>query len=76
LTGHQLFSGRNLHDLKRSIINDEPGFDHFTLPVGIMEVIMKALQKKTYIRSSDAQQMLLAVEFCEAQLLEKLQKKQ
>jgi tRNA A-37 threonylcarbamoyl transferase component Bud32 len=75
LTGHQPFTGSNLHELKRSIINDEPDLDHFTLPVGIIEVIMKALQKKTYMRFADAQQMLSAVEFCEAQLLEKLEKK-
>lgn len=75
LTGHQPFSGSNLFELKRSIINDEPDLSHFTLPVGIMEVIMKALQKKPYMRFADAQQMLSAVEFCEAQLIEKLQKK-
>jgi hypothetical protein len=40
-----------------------------------MEVIMKALQKKTYMRFADAQQMLSAVEYCEAQLLENLQQK-
>ena len=76
LTGHQPFTGSSLFELKRSIINDEPDLDHFTLPVGIMEVIIKALQKKTYMRFADAQQMLSAVEFCEAQLLAKLQKKQ
>lgn len=75
LTGFQPFTGKNLFELKRSIINDEPDLDHFTLPAGIMEVIMKALQKKTYMRFADAQQMLSAVEYCEAQLLEKLQKK-
>jgi serine/threonine-protein kinase len=75
LTGHQPFTGDNLFELKQSIINDEPDLDHFTLPVGIMEVIMKALQKKTYMRFADAQQMLSAVEICEAQLLDKVQKK-
>jgi len=75
LTGHQPFTGSNLFELKQSIINDEPDLDHFSLPVGIMEVIMKALQKKTYMRFADAQQMLSAVEICEAQLLEKLQQK-
>jgi len=75
LTGHQPFAGGNLFELKQSIINDEPDLDHIALPVGLMEVIMKALQKKTYMRFADAQQMLSAVEFCEAQLLEKLQKK-
>ena len=66
LTGHQPFTGSNLFKLKRSIINDEPDLSHFTLPAGIMEVILKALQKKTYMRFADAQQMLTAVEFCEA----------
>ncbi len=72
LTGHQPFSGSNLPQLKRSIINDEPDLDHLTLPAGIMEVIMKALEKKAYMRFADAQQMLAAVEYCEAQLRERL----
>jgi serine/threonine-protein kinase len=75
LTGHQPFTGSNLHQLKQSIINDQPDLNHFTLPVGIIEVIMKALQKKTYMRFADAQQMLTAVEYCEAQLKERLQGK-
>ena len=75
LTGYQPFTGDNLFELKQSIINDEPDLNHFTLPVGIMEVIMKALQKKTYMRFADAQQMLSAVEYCEAQLLENLEQK-
>ncbi len=75
LTGHQPFTGSNLFELKQSIINDEPNLDHFTLPDGIMEVIMKALQKKTYMRFADAQQMLSAVEYCEAQLLGNLEQK-
>jgi serine/threonine-protein kinase len=75
LTGHQPFSGKNLYQLKKSIISSEPELNHFTLPVGIMEIIMKALQKKTYMRFADAQQMLTAVEYCEAQLKEKLQSK-
>ncbi len=75
LTGHQPFTGSGLHQLKQSIINDEPDLNHFTLPAGIMEVIMKALQKKTYMRFADAQQMLTAVEYCEAQLKERMQGK-
>ena len=74
LTGHQPFTGNNLPDLKRSIIRDEPDLDHLTLPAGIMEVIMKALQKKTYMRFADAQQMLTAVEFCETQLKERMRR--
>jgi len=72
LTGHQPFTGDNLHQLKKSIIHDQPDLDHFTLPVGIMEVIIKALEKKAYMRFADAQQMLTAVEFCEAQLKQRL----
>ena len=73
LTGHQPFTGDNLYQLKKSIINDQPDLDHFTLPVGIMEVIIKALEKKTYMRFADAQQMLTAVEYSEAQLKQRLQ---
>ncbi len=75
LTGHQPFTASNLHQLKQSVINDQPDLDHFTLPVGITEVIMKALEKKTYMRFADAQQMLTAVEYCEAQLKERLKGK-
>ena len=72
LTGHQPFTGQTLPQLKRSIINDNPELDHLTLPAGIMEVIMKALQKKPYMRFADARQMLSAVEYCEAQLRDRL----
>ncbi len=75
LTGHQPFTGENLYQLKKSIINDQPDLDHFTLPVGIMEVIIKALEKKAYMRFADAQQMLTAVEYSEAQLKQRLQGK-
>ncbi|MCP4186848.1 MAG: serine/threonine protein kinase [Gammaproteobacteria bacterium] len=74
LTGYQPFTGSSLPQLKQSIINDEPDLDHLTLPAGIMEVIMKALQKKTYMRFADAQQMLTAVEYCEKQLYERMQR--
>jgi len=74
LTGHQPFTGESLPQLKRSIIKDEPDLNHLTLPAGIMEVIMKALQKKTYMRFADAQQMLTAVEYCENQLRERMQR--
>ena len=73
LTGHQPFTGDNLYQLKKSIINDDPDLDHFTLPVGIMEVIIKALEKKAYMRFADAQQMLTAVDISEAQLKQRLQ---
>lgn len=68
LTGHQPFSASNLYHLKQSIINDEPDLNHLTLTTGLRAVIQKALQKKTYMRFADAQQMLIAIEHCEAQL--------
>ena len=43
------------------------------LPAGITEVIIKALQKKPYMRFADAQQMLISVEYCESQLRERMQ---
>lgn len=75
LSGHQPFGGSTLPDIKRSIIGDEPDLDHLTLPSGIMEVILKALQKKPYMRFADAQQMLTAVEFCETQLRDRIRSK-
>ncbi len=74
LSGHQPFTGKNLSQLKRSIIKDEPDLSQLTLPEGIEEIIMKALQKKTYMRFADAQQMLTAVEYCENQLYKKSQR--
>jgi hypothetical protein len=38
-----------------------------------MEVIIKALEKKAYMRFADAQQMLTAVEYCETKLKQRLQ---
>lgn len=75
LTGHQPFSAPNLYHLKQSIINDEPDLSHLTLTTGLIAVIEKALQKKTYMRFADAQQMLTAIEHCEAQLESRRQAK-
>jgi tRNA A-37 threonylcarbamoyl transferase component Bud32 len=75
LTGHQPFSAPSLHHLKQSIINDEPDLNHLTLTTGLIEVIHKALQKKTYMRFADAQQMLTAIEHCEIQLMGKMKRK-
>lgn len=75
LTGHQPFSGGSLPDLKKSILGAEPDLDHLALPAGITEVLAKALQKKPYMRFADAQQMLISVEFCENQLLERLRQR-
>ena len=74
LTGYQPFSGSSLPELKRNILSDEPDLNHLTLPMGIVEVLIKALQKKPYMRFADAQQMLISVEYCENQLRERMQK--
>jgi len=74
LTGYQPFSGSSLPELKRNILSDEPDLNHLTLPVGIVEVLIKALQKRPYMRFVDAQQMLISVEYCESQLRERMQK--
>ncbi len=72
LTGQQPFAGSTLPELKKHILADEPDLNHLTLPAGIAEVLLKALQKKPYMRFADARQMLTSVEFCEAQLRERL----
>jgi len=74
LTGYQPFAGDNLPELKQNIVTNEPDLNHLTLPAGITEVIIKALQKKPYIRFADAKQMLISVEHCEKQLLERMQR--
>jgi len=72
LTGHQPFAGSNLPELKQNIVTHEPDLNHLTLPAGIIEVIIKALQKKPYMRFADAQQMLTSVEHCEKQLRDRM----
>ena len=72
LTGNQPFAGDSLPELKRNILGEEPDLNHLTLPAGITEVIIKALQKKPYMRFADAQQMLTSVEYCENQLRERM----
>ena len=72
LSGHQPFAGNSLPELKKNIVTSEPDLNHLTLPAGITEVIVKALQKKPYMRFADAQQMLTSVEHCEKQLRERM----
>jgi serine/threonine-protein kinase len=72
LTGEQPFSGGSLPELKSNIVKKEPDLNHLTLPIGIREIIIKALQKKPYMRFADAQQMLISVEFCENQLRQRM----
>ena len=74
LTGHQPFAGNSLPELKKNIVGEEPDLNHLTLPAGFTEVIIKALQKKPYMRFADAQQMLTSVEHCENQLRERMQR--
>jgi len=72
LTGYQPFAGNSLPELKKNIVREEPDLNHLTLPAGITEVIVKALQKKPYMRFADARQMLTSVEYCETQLRERM----
>jgi serine/threonine-protein kinase len=72
LTGHQPFTGDNLPELKHNIVTDEPDLNHLSLPAGITEVLIKALQKKPYMRFADARQMLTSVEHCEKQLRDRM----
>jgi tRNA A-37 threonylcarbamoyl transferase component Bud32 len=73
VTGEQPFYGNSLPELKRKIVEHEPELDHLALPSGLRAVIVKALQKKPYMRFADARQMLISVEFCESQLQERMQ---
>ena len=74
LTGHQPFAGNNLPELKQNIVTENPDLSHLTLPPGITEVLVKALQKKPYMRFADARQMLTSVEHCEKQLRERMKR--
>jgi len=73
LTGEQPFSGSSLPELKSNIVNKEPELNHLSLPAGIREIIIKAIQKKPYMRFADAQQMLISMQYCENQLQERMQ---
>jgi serine/threonine protein kinase len=75
LSGHQPFAGSSLPELKQNIINHEPDLKHLTLPAELVEVLNKALQKKTYMRFADARQMLTSIEICESQLHERMQQR-
>jgi eukaryotic-like serine/threonine-protein kinase len=68
LSGKPPFIGSNLPELRNSIVNDVPELDHWSIPLSLKEVLLKALQKKTYMRFADAQQMLASIEYCDAQL--------
>ena len=55
-------------------MRDQPDLGQLTLPTGIIEILLKALQKKPYMRFADAQQMLTSIEFCESQLRERMRR--
>ena len=74
LAGYLPFAGNSLPELKKSIVKQEPDLDHLTLPAGIIEVLLKALEKRPYMRFADAQQMLTSVEHCEDQLRQRMRK--
>lgn len=74
LAGYLPFTGNSLPELKKGILKQEPDLDHLTLPAGIIEILLKALEKKPYMRFADAQQMLISVEHCEDQLRQRLHK--
>lgn len=76
LTGQQPFGGASLPELKRNIVSHDPDLDHLKLPNSLRAVIVKALQKKPYMRFADARQMLISVEHCEKQLADYLRQEQ
>ena len=72
LTGELPFANDSLPELKKSILNQEPNLDRLVLPEGLVEILLKALQKKPYMRFADALQMLNSVERCETELRARL----
>ena len=68
VSGIQPFSGDSLPAIKQSVINDEVDLAPLKLPGCIEQLLDKALQKKTYQRFADADQMLQAVKTCQLQL--------
>ncbi len=68
LSGIQPFIGDSLPTVKKKVINDEVDLASLNLPGCIEQVLEKALQKKTYQRFADADQMLQAVKSCQMQL--------
>jgi len=56
-------------------LNKEPDLSHLSLPTGIRDILIKALQKKPYMRFADAQQMLISTQYCENQLQARMRQK-
>ncbi len=74
LTGRQPFSGEKLSLLKKNILEQKVDLDPLSVPDPIKRVLEKALQKKTYQRFADANQMLKAVIYCQEMLSQKTKK--
>ncbi len=70
LTGVQPFAAKKLVDVKDNVINKQVDSTLLTIPGTIWQVLDKALNKKTYQRFVDAEQMLEAVTVCKQQLLD------
>ncbi len=68
LTGVQPFVADDLKAVKRLVSTEPVDLERLKVPESIRQVIGKALQKKTYQRFADAEQMLQAVAHCEALL--------
>ena len=67
-SGIQPFGGNSLPEIKKSVINQQVDLGSLNIPSCIEQILDKALQKKTYQRFADADQMLQAVNACQQQL--------
>ena len=65
LTGVQPFAADDLKAVKKLVSMEPVDLDRLKVPESIRQVLAKALQKKTYQRFADAEQMLQAVMHCE-----------
>lgn len=68
LTGVQPFVDDDLKAVKKRVSQQPVNLERLKVPESIRQVLDKALQKKTYQRFADAEQMLQAVVHCEALL--------
>lgn len=67
-SGNKPFSAEDLVQLKQQILNDKPNLGNTKLPPEMLEIMLKALEKKPAKRYADAQQMLTAIENCELRM--------
>ncbi len=68
LTGVQPFVADDLKAVKKLVSQQPVDLERLKVPESIRQVLDKALQKKTYQRFADAEQMLQAVAYCESRL--------